>query len=139
MLRPVEAGDVDALHEMRRDEEWAFFGAPTSVSRPDVERSVRRALDDAWRHGPYVVITLDEEVVGDAVLQVDEADEHANLGSAVARPQWADPRNVGSIRVLEAIPMAYEGTLRRHHIRRGERVDRALYGVLRDEWLANRP
>jgi RimJ/RimL family protein N-acetyltransferase len=30
--------------------------------------------------------------------------------------------------------MEYEGTLRQHHIRRGERVDRVLYGVLQQEW-----
>ena len=164
VLRPVSAEDVDALHEMRRDETWAFFGAPEPVTRADVEASVHRAVAAGWAGGPSFVITLAGEVVGEAVLQVDAADENANLGYAVARPHWrrgiateaaralvghgfadwelprifarADPRNGGSIRVLESIPMTYEGTLRRHHIRRGERVDRALYGLLREEWLA---
>ena len=147
---------------MRSDEVWAFFGAPSVVSREAVELSVGRAVEAGWISGPHFVITLDGEVVGDAVLQVDHADENANLGYAVARPFWgrgiateaaravvthgfadwhlpriyarADPRNVASIRVLEAIPMVYEGTLRSHHIRRGQRVARALFGLLREEW-----
>ena len=163
-LRPVSSADVGPLFEMRRDDEWAFFGAPQEQTRTHVESSVERAIEEGWTYGPYFVITLNGDVVGDAVLQVDAADETANLGYAVARPLWGggiateaaravvdhgfmawelakvhariDPRNVGSIKVAEAVPMSHEGTLREHHIRRGERVDRALYGVLRREWLA---
>ena len=147
---------------MRSDPEWAYFGAPGDVTRSAVQASVGRAVDDGWAGGPYFVITLDDEVVGDVVLQVEDADEIANLGYAVARPHWgmgiateaaravvdhgfvawdlkkiyarADPRNVASVKVLQAIPMECEGTLRQHHLRRGERVDRVMYGVLQQEW-----
>jgi RimJ/RimL family protein N-acetyltransferase len=147
---------------MRSDPKWAYFGAPDDVTRSAVQVSVSGAVDYGWAGGPYFVITLDDEVVGDVVLQVEDADEIANLGYAVARPHWgkgiaaeaaravvdhgflawdlkkiyarADPRNVASVKVLQTFPMEYEGTLRQHHIRRGERVDRVLYGVLQQEW-----
>ena len=162
VLRPFRHTDVDALFAMRTDPEWAFFGAPGDVSRAAVEASVGRAVEQGWSGGPSFVITVSDEVIGDVALQVDESDEIANLGYAVARTHWgrgiateaaraivehgfrawdlkkiharADPRNVASVRVLQAIPMVHEGTLRQHHVRRGERVDRVLYGVLRHEW-----
>ena len=164
VLRPVRMSDVEPLFAMRSDPDWAYFGAPGDVTRSAVEASVGRAVDYGWAHGPYFVITLADEVVGDVVLQVEDADEIANLGYAVARTHWgkgvateaaraivdhgflawdpkkiyarADPRNVASVKVLQAIPMEYEGTLRQHHIRRGERVDRVMYGALRHEWAA---
>jgi [ribosomal protein S5]-alanine N-acetyltransferase len=162
LLRPAQSSDVEPLFAMRSDPEWAHFGAPNAISRAAVEASVGRAVDYGWAGGPYFVITLGGEVVGDTLLQVEDADEIANLGYAVARAHWgtriateaaravvdhgflawdlkkiyarADPRNVASVKVLQAIPMEYEGTLRQHHVRHGERVDRVMYGVLQQEW-----
>ena len=45
-------------------------------------------------------------------------------------------RNIASVRVLEKPGMTREGLLRKHLIRRGERVDRVYYGLLREEWEA---
>lgn len=49
---------------------------------------------------------------------------------------WAhvDPRNCASVRVLERLGLRREGHLRSHLVRRGERVDRLYYGLLREEW-----
>jgi len=47
-------------------------------------------------------------------------------------------RNPGSGRVLEKIGMVYEGTLRQHVFKWGEYLDMAMYGLLREEWLAAR-
>jgi len=38
------------------------------------------------------------------------------------------------VRVLEKLGMRREGLLRQHVVRRGERVDRVYYGLLRAEW-----
>jgi RimJ/RimL family protein N-acetyltransferase len=57
-----------------------------------------------------------------------------------AEKVWAraDPLNLGSVRVLEKLGMQQEGLLRKHQLRRGERVDRVYYGLLREEWEAAR-
>jgi ribosomal-protein-alanine N-acetyltransferase len=47
---------------------------------------------------------------------------------------FADPRNAGSLRVMEKLGMSREGLLRRHDAIRGELVDNVYYGVLREEW-----
>ncbi len=46
----------------------------------------------------------------------------------------ADPRSVGSVRVLEKLGMGREGLPRGHVVRRGERCERVYYGLLRNEW-----
>ncbi len=45
-----------------------------------------------------------------------------------------DPRNVGSIRVLEKIGMQREGRLREHMLVRGEWCDSLVYAILEGEW-----
>lgn len=47
-------------------------------------------------------------------------------------------RNPASGRVLQKLGMQYEGTLRRHLVKWGERIDLAFYGILREEWEALR-
>ncbi len=51
---------------------------------------------------------------------------------------FADVRNVASTRVMEKLGMPREDVLRKHDVRRGELVDRAVYGLLRAEWEASR-
>jgi RimJ/RimL family protein N-acetyltransferase len=47
-------------------------------------------------------------------------------------------RNPQSGRVMQKIGMQYEGTLRRHELKWGERMDIAYYGILREEYLSSR-
>ncbi|MCL2285814.1 MAG: GNAT family N-acetyltransferase [Firmicutes bacterium] len=44
-----------------------------------------------------------------------------------------DPRNPASGRVMEKAGFKYEGTLRHHRLRRGELVDRIIYGMIRPD------
>ena len=50
---------------------------------------------------------------------------------------FADVRQLASTRVMEKLGMQREGVLREHDVRRGELVDRAVYGLLRVEWAAS--
>jgi len=49
-----------------------------------------------------------------------------------------DPRNTASIKCLARLGFAYEGLLRQRWIVGGEVADSAMYGLLREEWLARR-
>jgi [ribosomal protein S5]-alanine N-acetyltransferase len=44
------------------------------------------------------------------------------------------PTNTGSVRVLEKLGFCREGVLRDYVLRWGEFQDRAIYGLLREEW-----
>jgi RimJ/RimL family protein N-acetyltransferase len=45
-----------------------------------------------------------------------------------------DLRNARSIRVLEKLGFTHEGTLRANTFEKGEFVDEAVFGLLREEW-----
>ena len=47
--------------------------------------------------------------------------------------------NARSIRLVESLGMQREGTIRSAHLKRGNRVDAHIYGMLRDEWRWDRP
>jgi RimJ/RimL family protein N-acetyltransferase len=49
-----------------------------------------------------------------------------------------DPRNTASIKCLARLGFALEGLLRQRWIVGGEVSDSAIYGLLRDEWVARR-
>jgi len=107
----------------------------------------------------------DARVLGEVLIfKFDFASRRAELGYALARAAWGagyvtealpplidhgfggldlnrldaliDPRNQASAKVLERLGFQHEGTLREHHVLRGETGDSALYGLLRREWEA---
>ena len=47
-----------------------------------------------------------------------------------------DPDNAASIRVLEKLGFSLEGVLRKNQFVKGEFVDEAVFGLLREEWFA---
>ena len=49
-----------------------------------------------------------------------------------------DVRNARSLRVMEKLGMAREGVLRSHANVRGNRIDVAAYGLVREDWEQER-
>lgn len=166
LLRPPRLDDVDAYLAIESDPEYAFYGTRQSIDREVMERGLARIIATPWQQRPELAIVLEGRLIGRAILDVDRANVTAALGYGVARECWgrgvaseaaraivdygfdafglakvwarADPRNRASVRVLEKIGMQREGLLRGHLLVRGERVDRVYYGLLREEWEANR-
>jgi ribosomal-protein-alanine N-acetyltransferase len=166
LLRPFQLGDAADVFAYSKDEEFCFYltPGPPPGTLTEVEQDLARIVRLPWRDYPHFAIVLNGVVVGAVNLKIEHSDQIANLGYAVARDCWgkglateatraivdygfrtfrlakvfarADPRNVGSVRVLEKLGMQREGLLRSHHIRRGDRVDRVFYGLLRAEWEA---
>jgi RimJ/RimL family protein N-acetyltransferase len=117
-----------------------------------------------WERRAEFAVVHEGIVVGRVRLDVDQENQVAELGYGIARERWGrglaseaaramvdygfeafglakvwarvDPRNLSSVRVLEKIGMVCEGVLRSHVMRRGERTDRAYFGLLRAEWEA---
>jgi ribosomal-protein-alanine N-acetyltransferase len=137
---------------------------PDPYTRGDAERFIaRQLLLDRSAH-PTWAIELDGAAVGGINLRFSFENRLAEVGYSVARPLWnrgyvteaagavvdaafrahpelgrvramADARNTASQRVMEKIGMVREGVLRRNRVERGEAIDEAWYGVLREEWL----
>lgn len=166
LLRPPRPDDVDAYLAIESDPEYAIYGSRQSVDRAGMERGLARIIAAPWHQHPEFAVVFEGQVVGRVVLTVDREHATAALGYGVARTCWGrgiateaaravvdysfeafglekvwarvDPRNVASVRVLEKLGMQREGLLRSQIVRRGERVDRAYYGILRAEWEAGR-
>jgi len=51
----------------------------------------------------------------------------------------ADPRNTGSIRIMERLGMRHEALYREAFFLKGEWVDETHYAILEDEWRARKP
>jgi ribosomal-protein-alanine N-acetyltransferase len=151
---------------MASNPEYAFYGSRHPIDRDSIERGIARIIATPWQQRPEFAIVLEGQVVGRVVLEIDRSNVTASLGYGVARAWWgrgvaseaaravvdygfevlglakvwarADPRNGASVRVLEKVGMQREGLLRGHLLIRGERVDRVYYGLLREEWKADR-
>jgi RimJ/RimL family protein N-acetyltransferase len=107
----------------------------------------------------------DARVLGEVLLfKFDAQSRRAELGYALGRDAWGcgyaaealpplvehgfrkldlrrieaviNPRNAASAKVLDRLGFTHEGTLREHHVMRGETGDTAVYGLLRREWEA---
>jgi len=166
LLRPPRPEDADAYFEIASDPEFAHFGSRQTIDREATGRALARIIAMPWEQRPEFAIVLEGQVVGRVMLDVDRLNRIAALGYGIGRPWWerglateaaraaldyafealgvakvwarADPRNVGSVRVLEKLGMQREGLLRGHLFFRGERVGRVYYGLLREEWEAAR-
>lgn len=122
----------------------------------------RQILLDRSTH-PSWAIVLDGSVVGGINVRFDFEHRKAEMGYSIARDHWnrgyvteaagavvdaafsthadlnkvlarADVDNTASQRVMEKIGMTEEGVLRQHRVERGEAIDEAWWGILRDEW-----
>ncbi|QRK04957.1 GNAT family N-acetyltransferase [Archangium violaceum] len=110
----------------------------------------------------------DDRVVGTCTLSdLSGQHERASLGYALNRAYWGhgygreavgrvvefgfttlalhrleadvDPRNAGSIKVLEDLGFQREGFQRERYFINGERQDAVMYGLLRSEWRPRPP
>lgn len=138
---------------------------PSPYERQHAEQFVARqvlldrTVQQAW------AIDLDGAAVGGIDLRWFFDGRVAELGYSLARVHWgrgfvpeaaaavvdaafrawptlrrvrafADARNVASQRVMEKLSMRREGVLRQNRFERGELMDEAWYGVLREQWEA---
>ena len=140
---------------------------PSPYTRADAERFLASQLLLNRRVHPAWAIVLEGRAVGGINLRFSFEHRLAELGYSIARSLWgqgyvteaasavvgaafdtheelgrvramADSKNTGSQRVMEKIGMCREGVLRRNRVERGEPIDEAWYGILREEWLARR-
>ncbi len=168
LLRPFDFGDVEDVLDYASEPELSrYLPLPQPYTRSDAVEFISRAVLDGWSTRPTFAIVFESHVVGGINLRVDERRRTAELGYALARPQWgkgltpeaaravvdwgferyalckvyavADLRNRQSWRVMEKLGMSREGVPRSNVQSRDERVDEVCYGILREEWERSTP
>ena len=163
-LRRVRLSDVDDFFSFACEGIWMRLlpDAKHPYERRDAERWIARRWLADWRSEPTWAIEIDGRMSGWVGLNIEIQDARAELSYAL-KPElrgrgltseavravvdrvfldtklgrvWArvDTPNIASIRVLEKLGMQREAVMRRCHVRRGELIDLAVYGLLRPEW-----
>jgi ribosomal-protein-alanine N-acetyltransferase len=139
----------------RRDE--------ASIHLEAIERGFEQGHLFQWG----IALRGDDRIIGTAALQgVDHAQGRAEVGFALARQHWGrryahealtvlldhafgtlglrrleadvDPRNLHSLRTLEALGFRREGYLRQRWLVAGQGQDSVVMGLLASDWLATR-
>lgn len=165
LLRPWRFEDTDDVLGYAADAEWArYLPVPQPYIREHaVEFVARQILSDRVAH-PTWAIDLGGTVIGGINIRLQFARRLGSMGWSIARPMWgrslateaaravidaafkvhkdlnrieatADSRNAASQRVMEKVGMKREGVLRQSRILRGEPLDEASFGLLRNEWV----
>lgn len=162
-LRPLRLADVREVFEYAKDPAWALFlPVPQPYEERHAEEFIAGRILAPWHESPHWALECEGAVVGGQGLRIDAQHRRAEIGYSLAPRLWgrgltteaagaiidaafqeaelekivcrADVRNLASIRVMEKLGMRREGTLRRNRLHRGEFVDDAVYGLLREEW-----
>ena len=163
MLRPFGFRDVDDYFAYASDLKMSrHTTTPEPFTWRRAEEEVAGSIVSIGRRTANFVVVLDGTVIGDVWLDLDREAGVGTLGFAIAKEHWGkgfatepssavvdcglkseglakiasrtDPRNKAARRVMGKLGMTEEGILRSHKVRRGERVDEAVYGLLAEEW-----
>ncbi len=168
-LRPIEAGDVDALYAMFSDPEITRFWSSAAMTCREDAIALIEEINDYCQRGELMEWALcrwdQPGLIGTCSLgNLDRVNRRGEIGFALARPAWGhgymteilpvlvdhafdtlnlhrleadvDPRNTGSIRLLEGLGFQLEGRLRERWQVTGEVQDALFYGLLSREWWA---
>lgn len=156
----------DVLAYARDPEWSRFLRAlPRPYTRTHAEEFLARQILQDRVERPAWAIVLDRRAVGGINLRFVFEHRRGEMGYSIGREHWsrgyvteaaravidaafrthpdlnkvearADVDNVASHRVMEKLGMTKEGVLRKNRFERGETVDEAWFGILREEWEA---
>ena len=167
LLRPFTTNDAPIVQELLQCREIAAY--TRSIEHPYPAGGAEKWIGEhkeLWNEGKAAVFAICEKVnpdspVGAVGLQINSADENAELGYWIGQPWWGRgfcteaaeatmrygfahfglhkihahhmTRNPASGRVLEKIGMRQEGQLRGHIKKWGQFEDVVFYGLLSSE------
>jgi RimJ/RimL family protein N-acetyltransferase len=164
-LRTSDADDLYAVHsDPRVMRYWSH--PPWTRREQANERIAQLAQDrERSESYTWAIVLADDRLVGTVSLfALNRAQHRAEIGYALASREWSrgyateaahlaiahafgtiglarleadiDPRNEPSCRLVERIGFRREGLLRQRWHVAGEITDSAIYGLLRDEYVA---
>lgn len=166
-LRPVTLADAEDMYEYASDDENTYYVFPTHQNLDDTRHSIANffAANPLGKFG--IELKEEQKLIGTIDLRVDTKKRSGELGymlnhnyqrqgftteAAFALLELGfeqlelekiqaqcDTRNIASAKVMEKLGMQQEGISRHHELwKKGEWVDMAYYGILKDEYFANK-
>jgi len=166
ILRPLRAGDADALHPMYSDAEANTYGShPATTTLEQSRESVaKRIADTSWRTWAVTLKGVDT-AIGTIASYEKRQGKVTEIGYVLYRAYWGkgyvteavaalidllfaegqrrvfadtDPDNKASIAVVERLGFTLEARLRAEWETHIGVRDSLIFGMLRDEWGARR-
>ncbi len=163
VLRPLLPSDADAMFIALGDPEVCRYWSSPAHENVEQTRAMLEPKPDAPYSTWAITGPLGDEALGWVYLG-RVRDGVGELGYILRRQQWGhgyagegvaaiidhafsaegmhrlmadiDPRNAGSIRLVERLGFAREGLLRENWVVAGERCDSVIYGLLEHQWRA---
>ena len=90
LLRPFELGDVDdVLAYASEPDVGQYLSLPRPYTRDNAVEFVARQVLAEWSTEPTFAIVFEGHVVGGIGLRIKRRHDIAELGYALAKPQWA--------------------------------------------------
>ena len=164
LLRPFHPNDVDDVLAAASHPQWGTYLSPgiQPYSRSDAEWFVSVAILSNFEINPHFAMVFNHHVIGGIVLNQEVLHEVAELFYFMGPAHWGtsfatqatqaivewgfntwgvwkifsqvDSRNEARIRIMKKLGMKQDGLHRAHRIHLDERVDVAIFSVLRSEW-----
>ena len=163
-LRPFTLADAPAVEQLAGEREIAlntmFVPHPYPEGAAVGWIEMQQADFDAGRNHTFAI---DDGALAGAIGLMMKGDGIAEIGYWIGKPYWNRgyaseaavaiirygfeqanlerifagyfARNAASGRVMQKAGMTYEGTLRKHAVKWGERLDMVFYGILREEFV----
>ena len=166
LLRPFELSDIDAVLEYASDPQWAtYYPGPYNRKRAEYTVAFAISTPpDKGAEFAIVYDGRVKGLVSLIVVDPEDREREAELGYDLARDLWGrglateaasavcdwgfreyalakifagtDARNRRSLGVMKGLGMKREAVRRSDEVEDGERLEGAIYSVLRSEWTA---
>lgn len=165
LLRPVCLADAVDMFEYASDAETVRFVFDQHQTLDETKETISHFFMKEPL-GKYAIELKEEsKMIGTIDIRPDFTHKKSELGYILNRHYWGkgymteaaeslvalafnelgmekvlamhDLRNPASARVMLRLGMQHEGVLRHHQFHKGEFVDMAIYGILKEEYLRN--
>lgn len=166
ILRPVKMEDAPDMFEYASDEETVLHVFEKHENLGATEKSIAHYFMAAPTGRYAIEHKKTDKMIGTIDLRIVKDDGIAELGYTLNKHFWGkgymneaaaaltklafetlelekvfamhDLNNPGSAKVMLRLGMQREGVLRSHYIHKGNRVDMAYYGILKEEYFRNK-
>lgn len=165
-LRPVKLEDAEDMYEYASDGETVRYVFEKHESLEETRDNIARYFLKSPAGKYAIELKREGKMIGTIDIRPMEEHKIAELGYTLNRKYWGsgymteaaslllafafeklgmekvfaihDVRNTASGKVMLRLGMQKEGVLRRHRVHKGEHLDMAYYGILREEYFRNK-
>jgi RimJ/RimL family protein N-acetyltransferase len=166
LLRPFRSQDIDDIFRQGTHPQSNSFDRVVEqpFTNENADDFVTNAVLSGRATHPHFAVVKENRVIGEVRLRVESQHETAEYSNFLGADYWglglaaeageavidwgfgelglekvyavSDVNNTQRIQLREGVGMEFEATMRSHRIFLGERVDMAIFAVLRSEWIA---